>query len=227
MNYRFVTGAVLSRSLLSAALSFAGEFQLLPNRVAAGDVTQSSVVLWAHSGVVGAHTFWYRAISVPGSTWLSRSAQVTDPATPAKALLSELVPGALYLYGIQSPNSDFDLGVFRTPHPPGARHGLRFGVSGDSRGDLAPYPSVANARGRSIDFFVFLGDGIYADVPSPALMKPQARTLNEFRIKHDEVLSARLGLNAIADLRALTATFAVIDDHEVTNDFAGGAHPSS
>lgn len=45
---------------------------------------------------------------------------------------------------------------------------MTFTVSG---GDLAPYPSVANIPGRDLDFFVMLGDSIYADIPSPALFK--------------------------------------------------------
>jgi 3-phytase/alkaline phosphatase D len=203
------------------------QFQILASRLASGDVTQTSAVLWARSSTSGAHLFWYRAVSVSGSPWLSRAVEVSDPAVPAKILVGNLVPGSIYVYAFQSPDGSFDLGAFETPHPPGAKHGLRFGVTGDSRGDLAPYPAVANASGRGLDFFAFLGDTTYADVPSPALPLSQARTLEDFRAKHEEVLSERLGLNALADLRSLTASFAIIDDHEVTNDFAGGAPPSS
>src|SRR5262249_26960790 len=44
---------------------------------------------------------------------------------------------------------------------------------------------------------------------------------------HDEVYSSHLGHNYLADLQANTPILAMIDDHEVTNDFAGGAPPSS
>ncbi len=212
---------------LLAPLAASAQVQILENRVASGDVTQTRAVLWARSSTTGAHVFWYRAVSVPGSLWLSRAVEVADAAVPAKVLVGDLVPGSVYLYAFQNGDGHFDLGAFETPHPPGTRRGLRFGVTGDSRGDLAPYPAVKNASGRGLDFFAVLGDTVYADVPSPALPTPQARTLEEFRAKHEEVLSERLGLNALADLRSLTASFAVIDDHEVTNDFAGGAPPAS
>ncbi|MCI0538428.1 MAG: alkaline phosphatase D family protein, partial [Verrucomicrobiales bacterium] len=45
--------------------------------------------------------------------------------------------------------------------------------------------------------------------------------------KHGEVYAARFGLNALGDLRASTAVFAVIDDHEISNNFAGGAPTDS
>jgi alkaline phosphatase D len=100
-------------------------------------------------------------------------------------------------------------------------------VSGDWRGDLAPFPSVKNAVARGLELWVGLGDTIYADVPSPDLPQSQATTLSDFRVKHNEVYSSRYGLNALADLRASTSTLITIDDHEVTNDFSGGAAPSS
>ena len=86
---------------------------------------------------------------------------------------------------------------------------------------------MANAVARDLDFFVALGDTIYADYPSPAVPATQARELTEFRAKHNEVYSARFGRNTLADLRASTAWFVVPDDHEVINNFAGGAPGSS
>src|SRR5262249_58770559 len=59
--------------------------------------------------------------------------------------------------------------------------------------------------------------------PAPDLPKLQATPLTDYRVKQNEVYSARDGLNANGDLRASTSVLAVIDDHEVTNDFAGGA----
>lgn len=37
-------------------------------------------------------------------------------------------------------------GAFTTPARRGVRAGLRFGVSGDSRGDLAPFPAIVGAE---------------------------------------------------------------------------------
>ena len=91
---------------------------------------------------------------------------------------------------------------------------------------------MANAAGRNLDFFVARGDTIYGDVASPAsagFSNPsQAQTLAEYRAKHVEVYGPGLtGTSTLKALRASTSTFAIIDDHEVTNDFAGGALISS
>ncbi len=200
-----------------------------PNRIAAGDVTASSAVLWARSDVAATAIFLFAPRDTDGTLadWQFRPVDVVDPAVPAKIELEGLVPGSLYVYAVTTDfGTTFDVGWFRTPHLVGAHHGLRFGVSGDSRGELAPFPSIRNTLERGLDFFVMLGDTIYADVPSPAVAQ-SAKTIEQFRSKHEEVMSGSLGLNAFGDLRATTALFATIDDHEVRNDFAGGAHPST
>lgn len=109
----------------------------------------------------------------------------------------------------------------------GRKVGLRFGASGDWRGELAPYPAISNVPARELDFFAVLGDTIYADFPSFAVPLEQATTLDDFRAKHDEVYSAVVNLNTLADLRASTSIYATIDDHEVIDDFSGAADVSS
>ena len=54
----------------------------------------------------------------------------------------------------------------------------------------------------------------------------QPKTFEEFSTKHNEVYGQRYGLNTWADLQASTTIYASWDDHELTNDFAGGATPS-
>lgn len=199
----------------------------LPNQVAAGDVTQTSAVLWARSQSAGLVTFEYALdanfIMVVGQA----QAFVTEPLQPVKVSITGLTPNTTYYYRATDATGASSRGRFRTPAAIGTRLGLRFGVSGDWRGDLAPYPSVRNAAELDLAFFVALGDTIYSDYPSPDVPLSQARTLEEFRRKHNEVYSTRTGLNTLGDLRASTAILAMIDDHEVTNDFAGGASPSS
>ncbi len=194
---------------------------ILPNGIAMGDVTQTSAILWMRDASTGTATVRLQGGRDAGETRASLrdSRVVTDT-------LADLLPGARYVYTVTSGAGEVMTGTFRTPFASG-RHGLRFGVSGDGRGDLAPFPAIANAAGRELDFFVELGDTIYADVPSPALPITQAVALDQFRAKQQEVYATRYGLNAWAALRASTAVFAIIDDHEVTNDFAGGADVSS
>ena len=216
-------GVVLSLGQGVVSGSGHGTARTFPNGVASGDVTTTSVVLWARSSVRGPVSFeiardpWFR--DVRARRWASSS----DPLVPVKALVGGLAPGSRHYFRATAANGRSAQGTFVTATPPGRRSGLRFGVSGDWRGELAPYPAVANAKGRGLDFFVLHGDTIYADYPSPALPLPQAETLEDYRLKHAEVYGERFGLNTLADLRAGTSVLATIDDHEVTNDFAGGA----
>lgn len=195
----------------------------MPNGVASGDVTQNSAVLWTRSTALGNVNF--QIATDPAFTNIVSSGvqSVTDPLVPVKVGVSGLAAGTQYYYrAVDSTNSTVT-GQFRTVTPTGQVRGLRFGMSGDSRGELAPYSSLKNVAGRNLDFMVNLGDTIYADVASPGLNQPQAISLNDYRAKHTEVYEARGGLNAWANVRASTSVLSMIDDHEVTNDFAGGA----
>ena len=51
---------------------------------------------------------------------------------------------------------------------------------------------------RDLDFFVALGDTVYADIPSIDFPYEQAYTLSDFRIKHNEVYRERFGINSLA-----------------------------
>ena len=207
--------------------AFAQEAASLPNGVAAGDVTQISAVLWTRSTAPGTVTFEVDRDANFAKPLAVASAEAAEPLLPVKVQITDLAPGTRYFYRATNAAGESAVGVFRTPAAAGRRAGLRFGVTGDWRGELAPYPSVRNAAERELDFFVLHGDTIYADYPSPALPAGQAITLDDFRAKHAEVYGERHGLNAWAAVRASTAIFATIDDHEVTNDFAGGAAPDT
>lgn len=195
------------------------ENSTLPNGVAAGDVTQTSAVLWARSTAAGAVIFRI------GDQTLT--ADATDPLVPVKVDVTDLSPNTQYDYTVTDAAGTTLSGTFRTAAADGEQVGLRFGVSGDWRGELAPFPAISNADERDLAFFIALGDTIYADYPSPAVPVEQAMTLEQFQRKHAEVYGARYGLNTLADLRAATGIYALIDDHEVTNDFAGGASPAT
>jgi phosphodiesterase/alkaline phosphatase D-like protein len=196
----------------------------LHNGVASGDIGQEGVVLWTRSLVLGAVTFEV-FVEETGETRrvATANAEVTDPGLPVKVEIDGLSAGTDYRFTVTDSAGGAASGRFSTAAAPGAHAGLTFGVSGDWRGELAPYPAIANAADAGLDFFLLLGDTIYADIASPFVPKDQAVTLADFRAKHDEVYSARDGGTNWDDLRASTPVFATIDDHEVINDFAGGA----
>ncbi|MFM8330968.1 MAG: alkaline phosphatase D family protein, partial [Candidatus Methylumidiphilus sp.] len=138
-----------------------------------------------------------------------------------------LSPGTTYYYRATDADGNRSAGQFATPAAAGVSAGLRLGLFGDWRQDLSPYPAINNAPGRGLDAIVKLGDTIYADKASADVPVAQASTLAEFRAKHNEAQSARAGLNAWANLNQTAAVYATIDDHEVANDFAGGAPQAS
>lgn len=205
----------------------------LVNGVASGDTTQNSTVLWTRSTVLGDVTFAYSTDPEFGQIAGEVTATVTDSSLPVKVQINDLNPNTRYYYSVTDAIGNVDGGTFKTAANVNQQTGLRFGVSGDWRGELAPYQAIANAANQELDFFVEHGDTIYADYPSNAVLNPdgtpkeQAETLEEYRAKQSEVYSERLGVNYWSDLRASTSVFATIDDHEVINDFSGGAYASS
>ncbi|MEO0650371.1 MAG: alkaline phosphatase D family protein [Planctomycetota bacterium] len=200
-----------------------------PLRVAAGDVTQTSAVVWATSPDTATLRLVVATDAAFETVVFDQTVETGGLLRPSKAELSNLTAGTQYWYRVSDANDNSDQGTFRTPHAPTAKHGLRFGISGDGRGDQLPFHSIANVPERDLDFFVYLGDTIYADITSPILPEVEfATTVREFALKHAEVnASNEDGFNFLGDLRTSTAVFASIDDHEVINDFAGGAAPKS
>lgn len=225
MNTRSIRASVLSFAVLAVAASVASA--ALPNGVASGDATQNAAVLWTRSDVVGNVNF---VVSTdPGFTNIVGTADlsVVDPTVPVKFNAIGLSAGTQYYYRATDASSASAAGMFRTPAAVGSYSGLRFGVTGDAQGELGGFASIRNAAGRNLDFFVNQGDTMYAENYHLA-GTPTASTLDEYRAKHNQVYSAYPnGLNTFKDLRQSTQIYTGIDDHEVVNDFAGGAPISS
>lgn len=212
----------VSEQVLSHTVIGAGASQLtstraegtLPNGVAAGDTSQTSTVLWTRATTVGVVLFEYSNDPTFNSNLLTEAASVSETLQPVKVVITGLNTATTYYYRATDAAGASAAGLFRTAAATDTHAGLRFGVSGDWNGQLAPYPSIANADERDLDFFAEHGDTIYAG---------SATTLEQFRLKHNQVYSTHLGLNTWADLRGATSIRATIDDLEVRNDFAGGA----
>ncbi len=203
----------------------AGAMAAFPQGVSSGDVTTAGAVLWARTTVAGTVRFEWSTDPAFGTIAGFADVAVTDTTVPAKTTVTGLAAGVQHYFRAteQVAGGATAGGRFKTLAPAGERRGLRFGVSGDWRGELSPYPAVSNAPARGLDFFVKFGDTIYADFPSPAVPAAQCMTVQDFRAKHAEVYSQRFGLNAWADIQAATPIYSMIDDHEVADNFAGGA----
>jgi len=208
-----------------ASLSASGQISTLPNGVASGDVTQTSAVLWAHSTVLGEVTYEYSTFDDFEIIYGYETVAVVDVNQPVKVEISGLIPATQYYYCVTDALNNTAFGQFKTPWDPGISAGLRLGASGDWQ-QAPPFSSLRNVPERNLDFFIKLGDSIYADSETPALPGiVQARTLEDFRVKHNENLSARFGSDVMAELNASTSILATIDDHEIVDNFAGGAIP--
>ncbi len=204
-----------------------------PNGVASGDVDQDSAVLWTRVTTLGPVTFEYSTQADFSTIAGTTTVNATNAQLPVKVEISGLTSGANYFYRVTDSTGETAVGKFKTAAAENTQTGLIFGVTGDWRGEVTPYPAIRNIPGQNLDFFVALGDTVYADDTSPAVLNPdgtqkdQAETVAEFRAKHQEVYSQRFGANFWSEVRASTSILSTIDDHEVTNDFAGGADASS
>lgn len=195
----------------------------LPNGVASGDVTHNSAWLWARSDTTGALNFEVSTDASFVNIVSTFTQHVADPMQPVKVQAGSLSSGQQYYYRATDAAGAIFNGSFRTANAQGTYAGLKFGVSGDWRGELAPFPAVSNVAGKNLDFFVKHGDTMYAERYSGPQAGQVASTLNEYRARHNEVLSSAYGVNTWKDVRSSTPIYAGIDDHEVVNDFEGGA----
>ncbi len=220
-----------------------------PNGVAAGDVDQTSVMLWARAAFDGTVQFEYVRDDDPATdedpdfqqpdgveekevdTVMDADGNITD-YIPTKVELTGLLPGTKYYYRACRDSCSSDIapeseawGKFRTPHANG-NHGLKFGVSSCFRGDLKPFQSISNVPDKKLDFFVSVGDTAYADSSDSG---GQATNIAAFRKKYRDNFSQVNSAedNFFAKLRESTAFYATIDDHEVVDNFSGGAPPDS
>jgi phosphodiesterase/alkaline phosphatase D-like protein len=197
----------------------------LVNGVASGDVTYHSAVLWTRSIDAGLIRFEV-SLDADFHEVIRRASVMADAGEPVHVSFNNLREGQNYYYRAIAPDGDVKVGQFTTPFEDGY-HGLTFGVSGDWRGGNTPYAAISNADDANLAFFVQLGDTIYADRPSPIFPGEQSETLAELQSRYVETLTERGGANFLVDLRASTSVFSMIDDHEVTDDFAGGAPATS
>ena len=219
------TAVLLLTSIACTALPAQAQ-ESLP-RIGVGDVIDGNAVILVRPAS-GTGSILVEVARDPGFAKIisSQTLVVTDALVPGKFFLSGLESNRRYFIrvtdGALVRNATF-LAAATSIGSNLAPAGLRFGVTGDWRGDVGIYNAILNADERELDFFVKLGDTVYADVASPAVPVPQATTADEFRAKHVENYQPTHGIDPWGELAASTQTFSMIDDHEVTNDFDGGA----
>ena len=185
--------------------------------VVSGDVTDTSVVLWTRvdgEGEVTAEVaFDEQFEEVAASEKLLADA---EDDFVVKASIDGLGPDGRYFYRFLSPDgSASPIGTFLTAPVEDVARDVVFAYSGDSAAHLKPFTLLSTVGQDGPDFFIYLGDMVIADPEIEGV--PPATTLDEYR----DLYKVNREDEHLRDLMAATSVYAIWDDHEVVNDFAG------
>lgn len=198
----------------------------LTSGVAVGEVSPTSAVLWGRCDRAATLHATVEGFDGERSTAVTAATDFTG-----KLVLAPLAPDQRYGYRAwcgDGPNG-VATGAFRTAPDIAAPRPVRFAWSGDLGGQNAcrdsarGYPIFTQLAARSLDFFIGLGDMIYADdpclplgrygntqIPGPPAAADLATFWAHWRYNRADASFQRL-------LAALPY-YAVWDDHEIRND---------
>lgn len=193
--------------------------------VASGDVTDSSAILWTRTNKAANVQF---EISTD-STFKHNTFVKTSPAEikndfTVKVAVNGLKPDTTYYYRAHAVSSQYTVnGSFKTAPEENSLKPLTMVWGGDTggHGEIPPYKSFEAMSALNPDLFLYSGDTIYADSPTPAVPNPPSQTVEDFWAKYKETRTDK----GFRSLLQKTGTFAIWDDHEVTNDFSGPSQP--
>lgn len=217
--------------LLCLVGPIAGSASDPPVLVTVGEVTEKTAVVWVRASAPGRITveYWTR-VGNPGHVKREEAQATVAADFTVKIPLATLSPSTRYEYRI-SADTITVTGQFRTAPPARAMEPVSFlwsgdlGSGGNCRDPQRGYPIFTAMNRLGPDFFLFVGDTIYADqrcgreaVPGADFV---ATTLHEFRLKHRYNRADPL----VQTFFRNTAVYAIWDDHEVRNDFSGPAEP--
>lgn len=164
------------------------------------------------------------------STAAEEVAPRPESDSTGRLVLRRLRPGTRYRYEIEV-GEERVAGVFRTAPAATDDQPVRFVWSGDLGGaghcrDAEDGYRIFRAMARQhADFFLFLGDTAYVDQPcggpSPAQAGTPEAVLGAFHAKHRYNRADRI----MQRFLRTTPVYAIWDDHEVGNNFAGSSEP--
>lgn len=220
---------VMTLAVMIPLSALASEEVQFTSGVASGEVTAQTVVLWTRvdqPAVVVAQVardpdFRHLVQLLPAV------AQAQTDFT-VRVRVHALRPNTHYFYrfvAVSLSQKPFQLpgsatGTFRSAPAPHQARDVRFAFSGDSEAVFQPFEVLQTIQQEAPDFFVYVGDTIYPDNDSAAgnveRVAP-AESLAVYRAKYRENRTDR----ALQQLLAAVPLYAIWDDHEVLNDFAG------
>jgi phosphodiesterase/alkaline phosphatase D-like protein len=214
--------AVASFALAAPASALAGTG--FTNGVTAGDVSDSSAIVWGQTtkdGKVTAevatdkkfkHDVFTKSLKAKGST--DHTVQTT---------VKGLKPGKTYHYRFCTKKGCGDKGQFQTAPKPSQKKTIRFAYSGDETGVAAlgqsepfwgNFKAFKSMAGENNNFNIDFGDTIYSDPEVPNI--PTAMTEKQ----KWGMYRKKLAVKNMRTIRESTGLYNHWDDHEFINDFS-------
>lgn len=136
----------------------------------------------------------------------------------AAVLLDGLTPGQAWYYRIIDAESNKPVsGIGRFKTAPSTPQPFTFAWSGDMDESYKPFRLFDVIAAREPDFFLHLGDTVYADLPR----KQFSPSVSHYRRKHAAIRKD----SHLQQFMMRHTTYAIWDDHETDNSFHGG-HPN-
>jgi alkaline phosphatase D len=203
----------------ACALGTAGRFDAetgLSLGYVAGDVTPDGAVVWLRAAADSSVSLQYSkdpAFASFASVSAIRIASESD--FTANFTLRGLDPATVYYYrAAVAGKKPGPVARFVTAPTPDAESVVKFCFGGDTREGYRPFTIMDAIRAKQPDFFIHLGDTIYADRGLIASELP--RFWAKYRTNRDDAPSQRLFSE--------TSVYVIWDDHEVRDNYEAG-HP--
>jgi len=213
-----------------------------PESVISGDPSPHGITLWTRvHGAGGRGSVELEVAREPSFRRVVARELVgtsDEAAHSVKARVGGLRPYEEYFYRFSTRTANSPAGRFRTALPRGSRQPVRFAFFSCQDYTFGYYNAHALLAGEDVDFVINLGDYIYAEsyqrpgerggvrldpigAPEGPGATQAALTLDDYRAKYRLYRSDE-------NLRRMHERFPMVstwDDHEVQNDYAGGAGP--
>lgn len=180
-----------------------------------GDVTADAAIVWLRGEAESSVSVHYSKESDLRRFASTAPVKITEEIDfTAKISIDGLEPKMTYYYrGAVAGRKAGPICSFVTAPHPDDRVDVKFAFSGDTRESFQPFSIMDAIRAMRPDFFLFLGDTIYADHGGAA------RSLSQFWAKY----AANRKDSPTTRLFAKTSVYVTWDDHEVKDDY----HPDN
>jgi alkaline phosphatase D len=184
----------------------------------AGDVTSDGAVVWLRGDGGGVASLQYgKDPALKEQVTARRVAVEPESDNTARVVLDGLESATVYYYrASMARRKPGPIGRFVTAPQPDDDARVKFCFSGDTRESYQPFTIMHAIRLLEPDFFIHLGDTIYADRGGTAQLLPEFWA--KYRGNRADAWSQ--------GLFAHTSAYVIWDDHEVVDNYEGN-HPLS